>query len=72
MRNIANMNEDMILLPTCWVVLVCAAETLQLDKFVGQEEVEILHENMQLLWWDPVGSSFKHSYIGNDCVIHHD
>ena len=51
------MNEDMILLPTCQVVLVCAAGTLQLGKFVGQEEVEllvtifhkILHENMQLL-----------------------
>ena len=41
MQNIANMNEDMILLPTCWVVLVCAAGTLQLGKFVGQEEVEL-------------------------------
>ena len=40
-RNVANMTEDMILLPTCLVVLVCAAGTLQLDKFVGQEEVEL-------------------------------
>ena len=40
-RNVANMTEGMILLPTCWVVLVCAAGTLQLDKFVGQEEVEL-------------------------------
>ena len=40
-ENIANMNEDMILLPTCWVVLVCAAGTLQFGKFVGQDEVEL-------------------------------
>ena len=76
--NVANMNEDMILLPSCWVVLVCAAGTLQLGNFVGQEEVELSNnipldfdENMQLLWWDPVGRSFKHSYI-DDCVTHHD
>ena len=36
-RNVANMTEDMILL-SC---LVCAAGTLHLDKFVGQEEVEL-------------------------------
>ena len=41
MQNIANMNKDMILLPTCWVVLVFAAGTLQLGKFVGPEEVEL-------------------------------
>ena len=35
------MTEDMILLPTCLVVFVCAAGTLQLDKFVGQEEIEL-------------------------------
>ena len=40
-ETIANMNEDTILLPTCWVVLVCADGTLQLDKFEGQEEVEL-------------------------------
>ena len=34
-----NMNEDIILLPTCCADLVCAPGTLQADKFVGQEEV---------------------------------
>ena len=43
------MNEDMILLPTCWVVLVFAAGTLQLDKFVGQEEVELSNISINLL-----------------------
>ena len=46
LRNMANMNEDMILLPTFWVVLVCAAGTLQLGKFVGQEEVELSNNNI--------------------------